>query len=408
MVVPATYGFVFQAQELPQKLSQASHDMLAGMLTGYWLCEFPVADRSSQVHPLYIAFIQGRVVFSGDQQLSWHDLLKTLQHYVPRLRSSNATQKISLLEHALISERHVPHSAVLLKLLNELQKLKLVDIQEITQALRLKILCDFDSHLFDYSGRAQFLPSPQLYTQSPILGFELDSLLSDAQKRRRLWRKLQIQIPSMDGVPVLNAEAVVRSNLSPLQRQRLERLVLHSKTLSEIATLLSQDPLEIAIGFAKLIGAGLITLNLPTTGAVPEIMIVDDSPMILKQFKNLVTKWGYQATICQTPSTALQTMLCSNPAIIFLDINMPEITGFDLVKQIRRRPELATVPLIMLTADKTLSNNWRSQWSGCRFLTKPLTPQEVPQFQMDLKTLLKELAPLPSSTQFAAHLVEEK
>jgi DNA-binding response OmpR family regulator len=94
------------------------------------------------------------------------------------------------------------------------------------------------------------------------------------------------------------------------------------------------------------------------------------------------------------PSIALQTLSSSNPAVIFLDINMPEISGFDLIKQIRRQPALSTVPLVMLTAEKTLSNNWRSRLSGCRFLSKPLTVDEIPHFQMELRMLLAEFIPL--------------
>ncbi|MCG8362671.1 MAG: hypothetical protein MJA27_04965, partial [Pseudanabaenales cyanobacterium] len=48
----------------------------------------------------------------------------------------------------------------------------------------------------------------------------------------------------------------------------------------------------------------------------------------------------------------------------------------------------------------TLSNNWRAQWSGCQFLTKPLTPKEVPDFQVELRMLLEELAPLHRQNLF--------
>jgi CheY-like chemotaxis protein len=408
MVTPATYGFAFQAQELPQKLIQTSKDMLKGMLTGYWLCEFPVAYQTSQVHPLYIALLRGRIVFSSDQPISWNDLIKILQRYVPRLRSSSARQAILTLEQRLLAEQHNSRPVSLLKLLGELNKLDLVNTEEVSQALRLKMLSDFDEYLFNYSGQAQFIPSPQIYTQSPILGFELEALIAEAQRRQSLWRKLRIQIPSMESIPVLNYKAVMRSNLSIEQKHRLESLLLHRKTLAEIATMLAQDPLEIAKGFIKLLGEGLVTLELPEHAVAPEIIIVDDSPLILKQFKNLVTKWGYQVKVSQTPITALKTMLTSNPALIFLDINMPEISGFDLVKQIRRQPELASVPLVMLTAEKTLSNNWRAQWSGCRFLSKPLSSQDVPQFQIELQILLKELAPLQVSKQLQTHVVEER
>jgi CheY-like chemotaxis protein len=408
MVIPAIYSFAFQAQELPQKLSYATQDLLEGTHTGYWLCEFSAAPKNSSINPLYIALLEGRVIFSGNQPFSCPSLLETLQRYIPRLRHPNVRQTTLTLERKLTSTHQNTKRIAIPKLLNELRKLSLVSSAEITQALRLKILSDLDQCLFDGSGQAQFLPSPQLHIESPIPGFALETLLADAQKRQALWRNLQDQVPSMECFPVLKTEAIARSNLSIEQKRRLESLVLNGKTLNDIALTLAQDSLEIAKGFAKLIGEGLVTLDGSTASVVPEIVIVDDSPIILNQFKRLVTTWGYQVKLSQNPATALKTILHSNPSIIFLDINMPEITGFDLVKQIRRQPKLASVPLVMLTAEKTLSNNWRAQWGGCKFLSKPVVMQEVSRFQVELRELLEELAPLQVSNQVEPHLVQEK
>jgi CheY-like chemotaxis protein len=79
------------------------------------------------------------------------------------------------------------------------------------------------------------------------------------------------------------------------------------------------------------------------------------------------------------------------PASIFIDINMPGISGFDLVKQIRQQPEIATIPLVILTGEQKLSNKWRAQWSGCDFLNKPLSAADVGEFQAQLQELLQRL-----------------
>lgn len=391
--ISAPYSFAFQAQELPRKLSQISTETL----TGYWLCKFSAADCERQSNLLYLVLSDGKILFSGQHQLSWRNILQTLQRYVLRLRSEKAKVALLTLEQKLLLKEQEQSTASLVQPLEELCKLDLINSHEITQALRLKILSDLDHPSFNSAaGYAQFLPCSQPVLHPLLPGFELKELISEARKRQVLWYKLKQQIPLMESVPVLNMEVIKRSDLSPEQIQRLESLVIGNKTLNQISAALAQDPLEIAKGFAQLVSKGLVTLLAPTPIA-PEIVIIDDSILILKQFRGLVTSWGYTVKLFQNPAIALQNLQHSTPSVIFLDINMPEINGFDLVKQIRRQPGLASVPLVMLTAEKTLSNNWRSRWSGCKFLSKPLHPKEVPAFQVELRMLLEDIVVSPET-----------
>ena len=128
--------------------------------------------------------------------------------------------------------------------------------------------------------------------------------------------------------------------------------------------------------------------------ALTEVFIVDDSMIILKNFKALVSQLGYSVKCFDNAHNALEAMLAGNPAIIFLDINMPEISGFQLVKQIRSQPKLASVPLILLTAERSLLNKQRAKWSKSKFLSKPLSVDEIPNFKSELKALLQELGPI--------------
>jgi CheY-like chemotaxis protein len=395
MKTSASYSFQFQAQELPQKLSQRSQDKL----TGYWLFEFPNLAGTGVASLWYLGLSQGKVIFSGNQQCCWKALFETLQRYIARLRNGDAKHAILRLEEQLTLNNSDNQSAALLALLNELNELNLLKAEEIQESLRLRILSDFDAYLFEYAGQAHFLPSFQMEEAMPILGFDMETMLLQAKERQVTWHKVKRLIPSMERVPVLNTEVVKASKLNVEQKKRLESLVSSNKTLNDIAVLLAQDLLEIAKFFAKLITESLVTLrSSPVTESV-EVFVVDDSPVLLKQFESLVTSWGYCVRSFYEPMLALQALSDAQPAVIFLDINMPEVTGFDLVKQIRRLPGLESIPLIMLTAEKSLSNNWRARWSGCQFMSKPLTPSEIPAFRLELRTLLTELAPLHQPVQ---------
>ncbi len=126
---------------------------------------------------------------------------------------------------------------------------------------------------------------------------------------------------------------------------------------------------------------------------MPAICIVDDSQMMLKQFEALVSTEGYRVTTVDDPLRAIPTMLRNLPDVIFLDVNMPDMSGFQLIRAIRLQPELTGIPIIVLTAEKSFSNQQRARWSKCKFLPKPLKPQDLETFRTNLTTILQEVAP---------------
>ena len=389
MTKPVSLNFTFQAQDLPKKLSQVFQDVG----TGYWQFQLTPSYKVSS-NLWYLALVQGRVVFSGTQKLSWAVFLKTLQRYVSRLRSSSSKQALLALE-----QESTPEERELLgKMIGKIEKMSLLSHQETIQALKLQILSDCDTYLFDYSGQAEFIPDYQLVGRTPITGFKLDDLILQAKIRQEQWNTLQPQISSMDGIPILNTKAVERSNIPVEQKQRIQNFTQRGKTLDGIANDLAQDSLEVAKVFANLVRNGLATIELPASAQgkvpAPEVFIVDDSPVFIQEFQKIVTGWGYRVKFYTNAITAVQKILESNPVAIFLDINMPGASGFDLIKEIRRQPQLTSLPLVLLTAENSLSNQWRAKWGSCQFLAKPRTPAEIQTFHTELRSLLEATAPL--------------
>ncbi|OYQ62183.1 hypothetical protein B9G53_23390 [Pseudanabaena sp. SR411] len=128
----------------------------------------------------------------------------------------------------------------------------------------------------------------------------------------------------------------------------------------------------------------------------PKVMIVDDSPVLLKQFGNLLTSWGYQLSLVSDSANATKQILSEKPNIVFMDINMPNLNGFELIKQIRRQPSLASIPLVLVTSENTITNNFRAKWANCRFLSKPRTSNDIQEFREQVRAILQDLI-APSS-----------
>ncbi|PSB00361.1 response regulator [Merismopedia glauca] len=371
-------AFQFQPHELPQKLLQHSEPSQ----NGYW--EFRLRDTDTV---LYLAIACNRVVFAGNRRLSWSALLQGLQRYVTLLRTPASREAIAALE------KNTEHET-LSKTLHILENTIKLSHQLVIDALQSQILMVCDQ-IWEGAGFASFIPDLEPLMQTPISGMSLESLVTHTHTRHQDWSLLKAVIPSMEAIPILNPTALAKSNLSPEQKQQIEKLTGLGKSLNTVAQITAKDPLVTAKTFANLVRSGLVSLQIPSElapkkASQPELFIVDDSPIFLQQFRSLVSSWGYKVNVCSTTETAVETAILLQPDVIFLDINMPGLSGFDLIKAMRREAQLTQKKLVLLTAENSLSNQWRAKWGNCKFLAKPRTPEDIQSFQVELKQLLNE------------------
>ncbi len=382
-----TQQFSFQSQELLTKLLDHA---LAGS-DGHWKIQFSrLANRKEKTFGYLGITDAGMVSYSGYRPWSSRELLQAAKRYILQTRQDSLKPHVARWQSALKEQKITARA-----MYEHMLQLGIAP-EQIQQALRLKILNDFDAFLTFGAGEASFIPNPQLGDLIPVPGFPMAELLDEAQKRLGLWQQLRPIIPSMQMLPVLDPQVIEAANLPQSQRQWIEKVVQHQRPLNMIAIGLAKDPLEVARLFAKWVRAELLHLEPLQQTQSTKVMIIDDSPLVLKQFHSLVGALGYQVEVCQQAEIALQQIAQVKPGIVFIDINMPGITGFELVKEIRQQPSLAAIPLVILTGEQKLSNKWRAQWSGCEFLTKPLASTEINQFQLQLQELIHALVFGPS------------
>jgi len=112
----------------------------------------------------------------------------------------------------------------------------------------------------------------------------------------------------------------------------------------------------------------------------------------------LLLSWGYQVDFTDDAESATSKILDYKPTIVLIDINMPGLNGFDLIKQIRRQRELSSLSLVLVTAENSMTNSFRARWANCRFLAKPHSTSDTAKFRDELRNLLRELAPLSTDT----------
>ena len=282
----------------------------------------------------------------------------------------------------------------------------LVTLEEIEKSFKVYILNDFDRYLLHSgSGTAVFTEVPEFKDFVPIPGFDINTILLESIRRRVEWTAFKPLIPSLEAQLTLPSKSANGVSLQEAQWQTLKGVIQDGKTLTEIAQSMGKDGLTVAKSFEKLIQQKLIVIqsdddeptdSVKSADKSPEVFIVDDSPLLIRQFRTLLKHWGYVVHSSEDSVSAVEQIVQIKPDVIFLDINMPVVNGFDLIKQIRRQADLTGVPLVMLTAEKSVSNQWRAQWASCKFLAKPRSPEDVSEFRTELKQLLRDLAPLAS------------
>jgi len=80
------------------------------------------------------------------------------------------------------------------------------------------------------------------------------------------------------------------------------------------------------------------------------VLIVDDDPMLLEMYVARIRAEGAIVVEARDGEEALTQVKTSKPSIVLLDIMMPKINGFDVLKQIKADPETASIPVIVLSA----------------------------------------------------------
>jgi CheY-like chemotaxis protein len=347
--------------------------------TGYWEHQFARLSHTKNL-PWYLAINQGKILYSGGNKISAAGLMKILLRFTPPNEVANSKAHWRVLQSA-VEAKQVDTGGLIQKLYAS----NLITPELLAQAIRSKILTDFDAYLSFSDGSARFIPTPEL-SNILIPGFDVANLLTTAQQRRQAWGKVHESIYSMKLIPTIKAEGLAKLN----DQDRTEIVAFAGASLGEIAKATGKDNLEVAQTFLKLYRAGIAEFNSSPT-QTPTILVVDDSPLFLKQFNHWINNLGYTFLSCSDAEKAINTIKQAKPSIVFLDVNMPIISGFELMEKIRATPELVSLPVVILTGDSKLSNKWRAQWGGCEFLSKPTSTAENTNFQGVLQELINKL-----------------
>jgi two-component system alkaline phosphatase synthesis response regulator PhoP len=109
--------------------------------------------------------------------------------------------------------------------------------------------------------------------------------------------------------------------------------------------------------------------------AMPKILVVDDEPDVILLCRVNLGFDGYEVLEAADGASALEIATRERPDLILLDVMMPGMDGWQVLSRLRRIPETADIPVVMLTAKVQERDQVRGWTEGAiDYVTKPFSP----------------------------------
>ncbi len=110
----------------------------------------------------------------------------------------------------------------------------------------------------------------------------------------------------------------------------------------------------------------------------PKILVVDDEPDALEVLGFKLKESGYTPVFAKDGARAIAAARDERPALIVLDLMLPEVDGLEVCKILRRDPSTAMIPILMLTAKASEMDRVLGLELGADdYVTKPFSPREL-------------------------------
>ena len=108
------------------------------------------------------------------------------------------------------------------------------------------------------------------------------------------------------------------------------------------------------------------------------ILVIDDEPQYHKMIAHALEAKKYQLDFASSGTEGLTKAKAHRPDLIITDVIMPDIDGYEVTRLLRREPQFAHIPILVLTAQAGLQNKLKAFEAGADdHLTKPFEPEEL-------------------------------
>ncbi|EAZ92359.1 response regulator [Crocosphaera chwakensis] len=226
---------------------------------------------------------------------------------------------------------------------------------------------------------------------------DADQLINEAYKQWQAWQEAKVADRSPNSAPIIRQAEELQQRTSPQVYQTLKQLLDGNQTLRDLSVRMKRDVVTVTSSLLPYVQMGLVELiaiedlsppvSIPTptaTVATPEVSVgplvacVDDSPLMCQTLEKILVGANYQFLGINDPLRAIAILLARKPAIIFLDLVMPNANGYEICGQLRKLSFFRNTPIIILTGNDGIVDRVRAKMVGSTdFMSKPVNPDLV-------------------------------
>jgi twitching motility two-component system response regulator PilG len=276
-------------------------------------------------------------------------------------------------------------------------RLNLADVRQILLRLTQEGLTHFLVLSQHKSQQIKREEHPRIPLNPILLAVNLADVAKSVQNEVKTWAGLRYRVPSPFARFHLAPQRVNQvyefwsicpresylAKLPPPQMQRCVELFTQSACGYDLARELKVSPAVAVQCFLPLVQQGIVMVRPfevpePPKPQGPKVACVDDSPAILTSVTQILHSGGYQVIPIGEPNQVMATLEREKPALVLLDLLMPDLNGYDLCKLIRQHPELRQTPIVFLTGKDGLVDKMRAKLLGVKeYLTKPVDAEQL-------------------------------
>jgi two-component system cell cycle response regulator DivK len=111
----------------------------------------------------------------------------------------------------------------------------------------------------------------------------------------------------------------------------------------------------------------------PQRLATRRILVVEDNELNMKLLRDVLEVYGYETIATGEGTAAVALARERRPDLILMDLQLPDITGFDAVRRLKEHKETRAIPIVAVTAFAMVGDERKALASGCdAYLAKPI------------------------------------